>query len=364
LHLNRRILSVAVAGGAALLAPVAAGAAVTKTVYAGPPPVTNQLAAKILPNPKAFVKKYSPDINAFFNQRTTINVGDSVSFVLRGFHTVDIPAKGGNDLPLIIPGSTMVSGVKDAAGNSFWFNGKVPNLGFNPALFAPSGGKVYNGSSRVDSGLPSSSKPKPLKVKFAKAGTYKFFCDVHPGMVGYVVVKPKGKAIPSATQDAAAQKAQATTAVKQAKKLVANLKLPANTVSLGESTPAGTELFAMFPATLTVSAGTTVTFQMSAHSRETHTATFGPVSYLTPLAKSFGPGPGISPIAAYPSDPTQPITESTSSHGNGFANTGVLDNDPATAQIGPSSKIDFTTPGTYQFVCLIHSFMHGTIIVK
>lgn len=358
---------------AAVLAPAAAGAAVTKTVYAGPPPGVQQIAGKILPNPKAFVSKYSPDINAFFNRRTTINVGDSVSFQLRGFHTVDIPAQGGSDLPLILPNGTMVTGANDAAGNPFWFNGKVPNLGLNPALFARSKAKVYNGSARVDSGVASA---KPLKVRFSKAGTYKFFCDVHPGMIGFVVVKPKGgeidsddraeshggTAIPSAKQDAAAQKAQVTTAVKQAKKLAA-LKQPTNTVSLGVSAPSGVELFAMFPATLTVSAGTTVTFRMSAKSREAHTATFGSVSYLKPLAKSFGPGPGISPIAAYPSDPTQPITESTSSHGNGFANTGTLDNDPQTPP-GPSSKIDFTTPGTYHFVCLIHPNMQGTIIVK
>lgn len=344
--------------GAALLAPVAANAAVTKTVYAGPPPASKGIAGKILPNPQQFVKAYSPDINAFFNQRTTINVGDSVRFKIRGFHTVDIPAKGGGDLPLILPGA-LVSGVNDAAGAPFWFNGHVPSLGFNPQLFARSASKVYNGNARIDSGLAST---KPLNVKFSKAGTYKFFCDVHAGMVGFVVVRPKGKAIPSAKQDTAAQVAQITTGVKQAKRL--NLNQPAATVSVGESTAAGVELFAMFPKTLTVKAGTTVTFHMSAHSRETHTATFGPLPYLKPLAKSFGPGPGISPIATYPSDPTQPITESTSAHGNGFANTGVLDNDPATAQIGPSSKIDFTTPGTYHFVCLIHPNMMGTVVVK
>jgi plastocyanin len=360
LRLNRGILSVTVGCGAALLAPVAAGAAVTKAVYAGPAPITNQVAAKILPNPGQFVKKYSPDINAFFNQRTTINVGDSVSFVLRGFHTVDIPAKGGSDLPLIVPGSGLVSGVNDAAGHPFWFNGKVPNIGFNPALVPRTSGKVYDGSARVDTGLMSA---KPMTVKFSKAGTFKFFCDVHPGMIGFVVVKPKGKAVPSAKQDAAAQKAQVTTAVKQAKKLLTQ-KQPTDTVSLGESAPAGVELFAMFPSTLTIKAGTTVTFRMSAKSRETHTATFGSKAYLKPLAKSFQGGPTISPIAAYPSDPTQPITESTSSHGNGFANTGVLDSDPATAQIGPSSKIDFTAPGTYHFFCLIHPQMQGTIVVK
>jgi plastocyanin len=63
-------------------------------------------------------------------------------------------------------------------------------------------------------------------------------------------------------------------------------------------------------------------------------------------------------------DPFSPLTLGPSTHGNGFVNTGVLDRDPATKQIGPSSKIDFTTPGTYHYVCLIHPFMHGTIIVK
>ena len=119
----------------------------------------------------------------------------------------------------------------------------------------------------------------------------------------------------------------------------------------------------MFPATLTVNAGTTVTFQMSKKSFETHTATFGPKSYLAPLAKSFTGA--ISPTAVFPSDPpVQPITLTPTSHGNGFANTGALDTDAASKQVPSSSQIDFTTPGTYHFVCLIHPFMQGTIVVK
>ncbi len=125
--------------------------------------------------------------------------------MLNGFHTVDLPAKGGTLLPLIVPGKTLVSGVNDAAGNPFWFNGKVPNVGLNPALLAPPTAKTYNGSKRLDSGVPApSGPPKPFNVTFTKAGTYKFFCDVHPGMIGTVVVKPAGAAIPSAKQDAKA----------------------------------------------------------------------------------------------------------------------------------------------------------------
>jgi len=68
----------------------------------------------------------------------------------------------------------------------------------------------------------------------------------------------------------------------------------------------------------------------------------------------------------YPSeDPALgPPVVSPKEHGNGFANTGVLDRDPSTKTIPPSGKLKFSTPGTYHYVCLIHPFMHGTIFVK
>ncbi|MGH2895669.1 MAG: plastocyanin/azurin family copper-binding protein, partial [Solirubrobacteraceae bacterium] len=340
---------------AALVALVAASGAMakslTKVVSAGPSPAVNKVAAKLVS--KSFVKTYNPDINAFFNKKTTINVGDKVSFQIAGFHTVDLPGKAGTPLPFIVPGSTLVSGVNDAAGNPFWFNGKVPNVGINTAVLAPSKGKTYNGSQRLDSGLPA-GKPKPFNVKFTKAGTYTFFCDVHPGMIGTVVVKPAGQSIPTAKQDAKALIAQATADVKAAVK-VAKTKLPANTVSLGESAPGGVELFTMFPATLTVNANTVVTFQMSKRSFETHTATFAPRPELQTLAKAFQ-GVSFPAQGVFPSDPTQPVTESLTAHGDGFANTGALDTNPKSTTIPSSGKIDFTQPGTYQYICLIHPF--------
>ena len=120
----------------------------------------------------------------------------------------------------------------------------------------------------------------------------------------------------------------------------------------------------MFPATLTVNTGTVVTFKMSKHSFETHTATFGTTAELKTLAGAFAGGPQIPPQGAFPSDPTQPIPETPTNHGDGFANTGVLDNDPSTTTIPSSGKIQFNAPGTYHYICLIHPFMRGTIIVK
>jgi plastocyanin len=201
-------------------------------------------------------------------------------------------------------------------------------------------------------------------VTFTKPGVYKYFCDVHAGMVGYVVVRAKGKPVPTRSQDAAALVKQQTTAILAAGKLT-KIKQPANHVSLGLSTPQGVELYSMFPSKLTVKAGTVVTFSMSADSREVHTASFGPASYLTALSNAVGTPTAPGQTGLYPSSPPSagPIQLSPTSHGNGFANTGGLDRDPTTP-LPASERIDFTTPGTYHFQCLIHPFMHGTIVVK
>ena len=86
----------AIAAGVAVLAVPAGASAATKTVDMGTP----------LSSQKAFQKAFA-DVNDFFPHGTTIHVGDSIKFVPTGFHTVDIPAKGGKPLGLVAPaGST------------------------------------------------------------------------------------------------------------------------------------------------------------------------------------------------------------------------------------------------------------------
>jgi plastocyanin len=362
---KRGAIAVATTVAAVLVLPAVAGAA-TKTVYAGSPPGTQALAAKLLGKGVKALGAKNPEINAFSLQRVTINQGDSVKWVglAANFHTVDLPAKGGEDLPLIVPGST-VTGAIDAAGNPFWFNGHAPSLGFNSQLFAPSGGTTYSGASRIDSGLPiSPHSSNTLRVTFTKPGVYRYFCDVHAGMIGYVVVRPKGKPVPTAKQDKTALTKQLTTDIVGAAKLL-KVKQPAHHVSLGLSTAQGVELLSIFPTQLSVKAGTVVTFSMSPDSREVHTATFGPTSYLTPLSNAVGSPTPAGQEALYPSSNPAlgPIQLNRTSHGNGFANTGALDRDPTTP-LPSTERIDFTQPGVYHFQCLIHTFMHGTIIVK
>jgi plastocyanin len=357
--LNVRSRGVAVLGALSVAASLPAAAqAATKVVDMGVPPASQ----------KAF-HKYQADVNDFFPHGVTIHVGDAVTFVPAGFHTVDLPAKGDDPLPFVTPHGP-VSGASDAAANPFWFNGQQ-QLGFNPGLLEGVFGKklAYNGSARIQSGLPIQDRPKPFTVRFGKAGSFTYFCNIHPGMTGVVKVVGKKKAVPSAKADAKALKAQVTRDLKVAKGLAAT-KVPAGTVDVGSAGPHGVEAYTFFPNTLTVPAGTTVRFTMTKGSFEAHTATTGPGnpmtapgSYLGKLAASME-APVFDPAVLYPSDaPGAPAQLTPSSHGNGFWNSGFIDSSNATP-LPTNNAVTFAAAGTYQFYCLIHPFMHGTVVVK
>jgi plastocyanin len=349
----KRKIAVSVVGCAAVAAVALPATAVARTqlVWAGG-----------TPNFQKSLFKHAAEANDFFPHTVTIAQGDTIEWqgMSIGFHSIDLPGTGSSDLPLFLPTGSKASGLNDFAGNPFWFNGQ-PNLGFNPTLFAPSGGNSYDGSTRVDAGLPL-GPAAPFKVSFTKPGTYVYFCDVHYDMRGIIVVRPTGAQTPSASaaQNAAAIAAQQTRDAKIAATLL-KTKQKGNGVSVGLAGRHNVEVLGMFPSTLRVKKGATVSFAMATLTGETHTATFGPKPYLKPLAQSIG---GPTPIATslYPSSPTGPLLV-PGSHGNGFANAGALDRDSSTP-LPPGKKFKFTKPGTYHYFCLIHPFMHGTIVVK
>jgi plastocyanin len=356
---KRKTAAACIGGAVVLLAAPGLAQARTKVVTMGPP-------VSALPA----LQKAGADINDFFPHGVTIHVGDKVKFAPTGFHTADFPAKGAGAAALIAPTGAKADN-KDAAGAPFWFDGQDV-FGFNPALFASKFGKSvsYNGSKSVNSGLPLAAKPKPMTVKFTKAGTYTYYCDVHAGMKGTVkVLKAKAK-IPSKKADASALKRQVARDTKTLKS-IAKSTVPANTVDVGVAGPHGEEIYAFMPSALKVSTGTTIKFRMSPSSFEDHTATTGPgdpnsdpSSYLGQIAASFaGPGP-LDSRGVYPSDP--PGTAASLSpvlHGNGFWNSGVMDTSSATP-LASENSVTFSTPGTYQFYCMIHPFMHGTVTVQ
>src|SRR5512133_4273560 len=240
--------------GAVCTAPTAG--AKTKTVVAGGPPPTANLAGSA---------KFPTDLdlNGFFRRRITINVGDSVrwTFSHRVVHTVTFLPPGQSRPTLEPPDPAHPdTGFSDAAGVPFWFNGQ-PSLLIPPDHAFPQGGSSTDGKTYRNSGL-SAPAFKPYKLKFTKTGTFRYLCLVHPGMQGSVKVLAKGRAVPSARADAAARTAEYALAIKRAKQL-AKFTPPANTFVAGHDS--GTvSWFRFFPRAQTVSVGQTVFFNETA----------------------------------------------------------------------------------------------------
>jgi plastocyanin len=349
--LRRRYI--AILAGAALLIPAAAAQGATKDMFAGTPP-------------KGLLKgvpEFATD-NAFYAKRVTIHKGDSVRFQIAGFHNVYLPKKGAPVPQLFaIDPSTPVSGVKDAAGADFWFNGQA-SVGINPGVAAPTGGKSYDGSEAVGSGLPLGGPPKPMKVRFPKKGTYTVLCSLHLGMKGTIVVKGKKAHIPSKKQDRKRIKQQAKAASKLAKKLIAGQGVPSGATIKAGNDRKGVATIAFFPAKKTVKVGQPVTFTMSNKSTESHNVAFAPEAYAKELAQAFIGPTGLDARTVYPSEPFgTPLVVGGTQHGNGYVNTGLLDDDKATP-LPKSTTVSFSKPGTYQYYCIVHGAdMKGTVTV-
>ena len=344
-----RVIAFAVVAVGVLALPAVSGAR-TQLVWAGGP-IGFQHTLR---------QRYSAVAHDFFPRQVVINRGDTIRWqgMSINFHSIDLPGTSGHDLPLDVPTGSKTGGVSDAAGNPFWFDGQ-PNVGVNLGLFEFPG-QTYDGSTRVDSGLPI-GKPKPFAVTFTKPGRYVYFCDVHYDMRGIIVVLPTGERTPSVAQNAA-RVARQVARDEQVARALAKTTVRGDKVSLGLAGKDNVERLAMLPATLHVRAGTTVSFQMSPLTGETHTATFGPAGYLTALLATRGRAV-LDPRTFYPSSPTSPIRLDPTTDGNGFANTGHLDRDPGTP-LPPGRTITFTKPGVYHYLCVIHPFMRGTVIVS
>jgi plastocyanin len=337
---------------AALLVPAASQAA-TKTVVAGP----------LKPVKGVFGGNASGDADTFSLPTVTIHTGDKVRWKFNGFHTVTFNKKGGGVIPFVVPDATAkYTGFNDPAGAPFWFNGQT-QLDVNAPGALPQGGKTYDGSQLAGSGAPLGAA-KPYTLKFTKNGTFTYYCVIHPGMKAKVKVVAKGKKIPSTKADAKVAAKLLAKQVKVAKKTT-KLATPPSTVVGGNDKGQVVQL-RFFPKTLHVATGSTVTFKVTSKP-EIHTFSFGPAKYLQDTAGALvAPVNGalqFNPQIAFPSDapPALPPYDGTS-HGNGFISTGILDGDPNTPQ-PTTSKITFAKAGTYGFICLIHPFMHGTVVV-
>jgi plastocyanin len=336
-------VSVAALAVGALLVPAAAQAA-TKPVFAGTPP------KGAIPG----VPETTFD-NAFYPRSVKIHKGDKIKFSIVGFHNVLFSPKGKTPPSFVVPAGT-VSGLKDAAGADFWFNGQAA-LAPNGDVFAPTGGKTVTGKKLVGSGVGG----KPFKWKFTRKGKFTILCSIHAGMTLKVDVKGKKAKVPSKKADAKRVAKQVKSAKKLAKKLVA-FQGPAGDAVQAGSDQKGVASLAFYPTAKTVKVGVPVTFSMPKSSTEIHNVAFGPDDYLAGLAKAFEQSFDATTI--YPSEPFgTPLVDDGTQHGNGFVNTGVMDTDSA-SPFPSSSQITFTKPGTYKFICTVHGpVMSGTLTV-
>lgn len=365
--MQHRSLSITLAAMAACgLALPAAASAATKTVALGPPPKTAPAGT-----PK------DGDINQFLPSSITVHAGDSVKFQPFGFHLVNFPKQGEAPPALASLDPTHpIAGANDAAGQPYWFNGLgTPVI---PAIvgLGSGSGKAYDGTQELGSGFPAGDgPPKPFVVKFPKAGSYAYYCVLHPGMKGTVKVVAKSAAVPSAKADAARAKAQMAKGYATLKQ-VARKKAPANTVVAGPDKKSAV-LYRYTPSALTTKVNTPITLTMSPGTSEDHTFTFAKnvKAAIKAADKTFiGPLPGTGttgpPTLAFDPKwalsteaPGQPIVIDGANHGDGVVNSGVLDGD-AKSQFAQKVTVSFSKPGTYSYFCAIHTFMTGKITVK
>jgi plastocyanin len=338
----------------ALLALPAAAHAATKTVVAGP----------YKPVKGVFGGNATGDVDGFSLRTVTIHVGDKVRWKFNGLHNVVFPAPKGSPPPFTVADpSAKVSGSTDPAGAPFWFNGQ-PQLDFNLQAILPQGGSTYKGSALTGNGVSPTLNQKPYTLKFTKTGTFSYYCSIHPGMKARVKVVARGTKVPTARDDAKTAAKLLAAETKTAKQ-AARYKPPTGVVAGGNDKGDVVQL-RFFPQTIDAKAGTPLTFKVTSL-REAHTFSFGPAAFLQQTASNLlGAAPNgalqFSPVVYYPSDPFPLPAYDGSAHGNGYFSTGQLDGDPSTS--APSTaKVTFSKPGTYTYICLIHPFMQGKVVV-
>jgi plastocyanin len=320
--------------------------------------------------PPAGVPK-NATLDVFLPDSLTIKAGDSVTFSSASFHTATYAPKR---VPIIVrdPAKGKYAPLADVKGKNFWFAG-LPKFVYNVRALAPMGPHSITPGTPASSGVlsPNGPKAKPATFTFTfpKAGTFKFFCQVHPHMTATVVVKPAGTAVPKSPAQVAAQAlADVRAGWEKVKQDAATAPPPAPTVLMGVGD--GPNLVGYLPETLRVKVGTTVTW-VNKSPAEPHNVAFGPKKYIEGLEKKtdlfpMGPtGPNqVSPLIAYGSEPRGHYQYDGTNNGNGLLVTPVTAAAPGIGPLPRTDKVTFTKPGTYKYFCWIHGpDMHGTVIV-
>ena len=304
---------------------------------------------------------YNTQVLAFAPQSLQVHRGDTVVWrITGGFHNVHFEQQ---------PSELVVAPDVD---------GKVtPQL--NPAVLFPTtqDGAPYQGGD-VNSGLsldPANMQPTFSLVMDLEPGSYPYFCDLHPGMLGTVTVVDDTTAIPSpveALAEAATElEAQGGQGIQAA--MQQSMQPPtfsddgALQISAGLQ-PGAAHVFGFFPSVAVIKAGQSVTWTVPENSREPHFVAWPPPppgSEFEVVPQNAGP-----PVVAlgknfYPSTPSGSEISVGDSFNSGALLPAGFGGPDFTGEglVGPSFTLKFTEPGVYNYLCFIHPGMQGVVVV-
>ena len=336
---------------------------------------------------------FSTAFTQYFPAAVTVHPGDSVKFVENWTgepHTVSfgtlvtaglaaadpLPPGAPQPAELLKVPDIFPPGQGDAVQTSgqpcFLATGDLPLNGAACAKVTPE--PAFTGTETYfNSGFLPEGTSWTLKLASDIApGTYRYMCAIHRnGMQGKVTVVAKTAKAQTAAQVASAGASESSTAIAKMKAVYAGFsKLTADTAAAGggaPDVPAG--IIAEFgPKTLTVKANSTVTWDVGGP----HTISFNaPESAVGAMTKapdgtvhlnSAALAPSGGGTGGSPAPPTAPtVLNGGKFDGTGFYSSGSL------LGFGPPGilkyKLTFTKAGTYQYRCLFHPDMQGTVNV-
>jgi plastocyanin len=349
--------------------------AATYKVSAGAPPTAKA--------PASFLAGLY-DADAFYpgsHSILKIHKGDKVSFS-GGFHTATIlgsALRGPLEFIQPDPAGGTYAPVNDQSlvPTPFYWAGK-PKFVYNGGTLAPIGGTtVTSATATYSSGALFGAPPAGYTLTFNKTGKFNIICLLHPGMKGTIQVLSSRRRVASPAKAKRVAKADVQKDIATASAIdlngVRSVQDPTNPVVTVGAGSQRTSLFSFYPSALSVKVGTTVTFR-SGSVNEPHNIGIGDLNYQVPLLAQIdlfptGPtGPNqVNPDLLYGSDAPDTTGVRTftgaSSHGNGYLATNVVWKNATIPHIAAETKVKFTAPGTFTYMCQIHFNMVGTVNV-
>jgi plastocyanin len=348
----------------------------------------------------------SLSLNQFFPRDLTVVEGDTVVWERVVFHTISFLS--GEDRPPFL--SPLPDGRLGVLAGIGFRSGPLPRIeieGIAQASWSAdrrgvaegvideklviNGNNEYDGTGFFNSGGPfdATKLPRPVAVKFTESGIFELVCLVHSAMKATVTVLQTGSTAPDSQADMDARAAEELAAsIAQADSLISTQEITVVApTSWSEGRPNRTTVFGLTTGlleddveyarfvpipNLQIGVGDTVTWDWTKAGETPHTVTFlsgaeQPDYFLVErllfadgsINQRDPPVIALNPVVWAPSG-----GDTYSGPDSGFVSSGVLFGEQGPAGRPTSYSLTFDTPGTFNYVCLMHGpRMSGIITV-